>query len=179
MIRFTMAVPWFLPGVVLSIAIALLACRPIGTRLKESPFVAWALLVGFGVVVSATLTPLQGDLDFEGVVIGTCDLSRISPAPIERLLRINDASLNVALVIPLGIAIGLVQGWRLRAVLIVASIVLPFAIETVQLVTPALDRGCQSSDVVDNLTGLFVGLVVGTGLRLVGTGIRDGTAKGG
>ena len=61
-------------------------------------------------------------------MIGTCDMSRLGPAPIEQLMRINDANLNVALGIPLGIAIGLVHGWRLRAILIVAAIALPFVV---------------------------------------------------
>ena len=98
--------PWFVPGVVLSMAIALFACRPIGKLLAIRRLVAWAILVAFGVIVSATLTPLRGALNFGAVGTGTCDLSRIGPAPIGQLLRLDDTSLNVALFIPLGIAIG-------------------------------------------------------------------------
>jgi len=47
----------------------------------------------------------------------------------------------------------------------------------IQLLIPILDRGCQSADVVDNITGLLIGLVIGTGLRVlegeVG-GLRNG-----
>jgi len=161
--------PWFVPGVVLSMAIALFACRPIGKLLAIRRLVAWAILVAFGVIVSATLTPLRGALNFGAVGTGTCDLSRIGPAPIGQLLRLDDTSLNVALFIPLGIAIGLVKTLRPRAALIVASAALPFGIETIQLLAPILDRGCQSADVVDNLTGLLVGLGVGTGLRFLGS----------
>ena len=161
--------PWFVPGVVLSMAIALFACRPIGKLLAIRRLVAWAILVAFGVIVSATLTPLRGALNFGAVGTGTCDLSRIGPAPIGQLLRLDDTSLNVALFIPLGIAIGLVKTLRPRAALIVASAALPFGIETIQLLAPILDRGCQSADVVDNLTGLLVGLGVGTWLRFLGS----------
>jgi glycopeptide antibiotics resistance protein len=135
--------------------------------------VAWAILVGFGVIVSATLTPLRGALNFEAVGTGTCDLSRIGLAPVAQLMRLNETSLNVALFIPLGIAIGLVQASGPRAALILASTALPFGIETIQLLAPILDRGCQSADIVDNLTGLLVGLVIGTGLRFLGSRIRE------
>ncbi len=40
----------------------------------------------------------------------------------------------------------------------IAAIALPFAIETIQLLLPVLDRACESADVVDNLTGLVIGL---------------------
>ena len=116
--------------------------------------------VGFGMIVSATLTPLRGQLNF-AVVGGTCDLSRIGLAPLNELLHIDDTSLNILLFIPLGIAIGLVEGPRRKAVLIVVAIAVPFVIETTQLLVPALERGCQSADVFDNLTGLAVGLGLG------------------
>jgi hypothetical protein len=166
--------PWFVPGLALSMTIALFASRPVGKALGVPRPLAWAILVAFGVIVSATLTPLRGAIDFEAVGTGTCDLSRIGLAPIAELLRLDDTSLNVALFIPLGIAIGLVRPTGSRAALILASIALPFAIETIQLLAPILDRGCQSADVVDNLTGLFVGLLIGTSLRFLGGGIRDG-----
>ena len=177
MIRLTLSVvPWVLPGIAVSVALALILCRPVGRRLRIGAPLTWAILVAFGLVVSATLLPLRAAIDFEAVGSGTCDLSRIGLAPIPELLRFDDTSLNVALFIPLGVAIGLVQALRPRAALCIAAIALPFAIETVQLVAPILDRGCQSADVVDNLNGLAVGLVIGTGLRLVAGWI--GTADG-
>jgi hypothetical protein len=164
--------PWFVPGVGVSMAIAVLACGPLGKLLGVPRPVSWAILVGFGMIVSATLTPLHGALDFDAVGIGTCDLSRVGPAPIADLLQVDDASLNVALFIPLGLAIGWVRASRPRAALILASIALPFGIETIQALAPILDRGCQSADIVDNLTGLVIGLGIGTGLRFLGRGIR-------
>jgi hypothetical protein len=157
--------PWLVPGIALSMAIALFACRPVGKLLATPQPVVWAILVAFGAIVSATLTPLRGALDVGAVATATCDLSRIGPAPVAELLRVGDTSLNVALFIPLGIAIGLVPASRPRAALILASTALPFGIETIQLLAPILDRGCQSADVVDNLIGLAIGLAVGTGLR--------------
>ncbi len=160
--------PWFVPGVALSMTIALFACGQMGKLLGVRRPVAWATLVGFGVIVSATLTPLRDGLDIGAGGTATCDLSRIGFAPIAQLMRLDDTSLNVALFIPLGIAIGFVQAWRPRAALILVSIALPFGIETIQLLAPILGRGCQSADIVDNLTGLLVGLAVGTGLRFLG-----------
>ncbi len=170
--------PWFVPGLALSMTIALFASRPVGKLLGVRRRLAWLILVGFGVIVSATLTPLRGAIALEAIGTGTCDLSRIGLARIADLVRLNDTSLNVALFIPLGIAIGLVRPTRSRAALILASIALPFGIETIQLVAPILDRGCQSADIVDNLTGLLVGLVIGTLLRFLGSGIRGGGAVG-
>ncbi len=63
--------------------------------------------------------------------------------------------------IPLGFAIALVPRSCRKAVVLAAAVALPFVIETTQLVVVALDRACQSADVVDNLTGLLVGLVAG------------------
>ena len=121
-------------------------------------------------IVAATLTPLHGDLNFAAVG-GTCDFSRMGLAPIRDLLRMGDTSLNVFLFMPLGIAIGLIGRSRPKAVVLAGAIALPFVIETTQLLVPALDRGCQSADVFDNLTGLAVGLIVGTLLRLLAASI--------
>ena len=175
----TLAVlPWFVPGVALSMTIAVFAVRPIGELLGVRRLLVWAILVALGVIVSATLTPLGGALDFDAVRFHGCDLSRIGPAPIADLLRLSDTSLNVALFIPLGVAIGLVQASRPRAALILCAVVLPFGIEAIQFLAPILDRGCQSADVVDNLTGLVLGLVIGTGLRVLGNEIEHARDPG-
>ena len=79
------------------------------------------------------------------------------PQP-ERLLGINDTSLNVLLFIPLGVALAGIPSSRSKAILICAAIAAPFVIETIQAWTPILARGCESADVVDNLFGLVLGL---------------------
>lgn len=158
--------PWFIPGAALSIVIALLACRPVGRWLGVGTGLAGAILLGLGVIVAATLTPLRGAFDFDAVR-STCDLARIGPAPIREVLRVGDTSLNIALFIPLGCAIGLAGAAKSRPALIVAAIALPFAIEAIQLIAPILDRGCQSADIFDNLTGLAIGLGIGTTVRVL------------
>jgi NhaP-type Na+/H+ or K+/H+ antiporter len=51
------------------------------------------------------------------------------------------------------------------AVLVGVAVILPFAIEMIQLLATGLGRACQTSDVADNLTGLAIGLVVGVVAR--------------
>ena len=75
------------------------------------------------------------------------------------------------LFIPLGVAIGLVPGSRRKAVLTGLAVLLPIAIESAQLLLPILGRGCQSGDVFDNLTGLLLGWLIGTGARLSYAGV--------
>jgi hypothetical protein len=57
-----------------------------------------------------------------------------------------------------GVAIGLFPRSRRTAAVVIAAIALPFAIETIQLLLPVLDRACESADVVDNLSGLGIGI---------------------
>jgi glycopeptide antibiotics resistance protein len=155
--------PWFLPGFAISIVLGAILARPVARVFRVHPLLGFALIVSFGIIISATLTPLHGDLNFAAVG-GTCDLSRIGLAPIREVLRIGDTSLNIAMFMPFGLAIGLLARSRPKALLLAAAIALPFVIETTQLLVPALERGCQSADVVDNLTGLVVGLLIGSGI---------------
>ena len=157
--------PWFLPGVVIWVAVALVAGGRVGRALGVRRAVAFALIASLGIILSATLTPLRGALAFGTVGSGSCDLSRVGFAPLRDLLRPNEASLNVLMFVPLGVSIGLLPRSRLKVAIVVAAIVLPFAIETTQLLVLWLDRACQSADVVDNLTGLAIGLGGGVAVR--------------
>jgi len=73
----------------------------------------------------------------------------------------NDSLLNVVFFVPLGVVIGLAPRTTRKVALILAAGLLPFVIESTQLLVPALARSCESADVFDNLTGLAVGLVTG------------------
>jgi hypothetical protein len=161
--------PWLLPGLLASMAVGLAVSGWIGRRIGTGRVIAWGLFVGFGLVFAATLTPLRDGLDI-GATMGTCDFSRVGLASIDELLHVGDTSLNVLLFMPLGFALGLVPGSRRRNVLLALAILSPFAIETWQLLLPALGRGCQSADVFDNLSGLVIGLVIGAGARILGSG---------
>ena len=120
------------------------------------------LLVTVGVILAVTLSPqdLQGTHDFR--IAGSCDLSRMWPPSLSELQLETDAAANVLIFVPVGVAIGLARARPGKVGVLLAAIALPFAIEAVQFAVTPLVRACQSADVVDNLTGLLVGLVAGT-----------------
>jgi glycopeptide antibiotics resistance protein len=175
------ALPWFIPGTLAFVVIGALVCRPIARRLGTHPFVAWLLVVSVAAVVFATLAPLQGIFEASATGSGRCDLSNLSLISFRELRRHDDRMLNVVLFVPLGIAIGLLPRSRAKTLLIAASIASPFVIETTQLLVPALNRGCQGIDVIDNLTGLLAGLAFGAlgGVLLRRAVTADATARAG
>lgn len=157
----------FLPGVVVTLVISTLAAIPVGRRLRMGAGLGWLLLFSVGTVLAATVTPSREALLFGTQGTGSCDLSRFGIAPLHDLRHLDETSLNVLLFVPLGLAVGLVPRSRARALLIVGAVMLPVGIELLQLVVTALDRQCQSADVVDNLTGLLPGLALGLLARWV------------
>ena len=68
----------------------------------------------------------------------------------------------MVVLIPLGFAIAFVPRSRRKLAVLLGAIALPFAVEAIQYIATPLGRECQSSDVIDNLTGLFLGLAAGT-----------------
>ena len=158
-------VPWFLPGLALSVALAYAVSLRVRRRFGGSRTVAWLFLASAGMILSATLTPLRDVLESGAVGAGGCDLSRVGLPPGGLLLEVNDVTLNVLLFIPLGIAIGLVPTWRSRVILLGVGVIAPFAIEAVQSFAPILGRGCESADVFDNLSGLAIGVLCGVVAR--------------
>ena len=157
--------PWFLPGAAVSLAVALLVGGRVSRALSAHRAVASFLVLALGLILSATLTPVNGHLELDAVAAGSCDLSRIGPPPLGLFRSLNDASLNVLLFAPLGFAIAFLPRSRRTAAVLLAAIALPFAIETTQLLVTALARGCESADVVDNLLGLVAGLGAGLAAR--------------
>ena len=99
------------------------------------------------------------------VADGVCDLTRVGLASVQQLTSVNNASLNVLLFIPLGLAVGLLPRNRAAGVATLAAVSLTFVVESIQLLVPVLGRGCQTADMVDNLLGLAIGAVIGTLLR--------------
>ncbi len=160
--------PWFLPAVMLSAIVSVVIGRSLARLLRLPQSVAWGVVFAFGLILSATLTPL-GDLAEVGRS-GSCDVSRVGLPPLDQLRRVNDVSLNVLLFTPLGFAIGLIPRSRTKAGLFVAAIALPACIEAVQLLAPLLGRGCQTADVFDNLGGLILGFGAGTLAMRAGSG---------
>jgi glycopeptide antibiotics resistance protein len=157
--RYFTEVRWFLPGLVVSFGAATTFAPWVGRRMAVPNLSAWLLLITLGIVISATLTPLP-----VSAAGGTCDFSRLTLAPLSALGQFNETSLNVLLFVPLGAAIGLLPaGTRIRLAVVAAA--LPVAIEFTQWLMPPIGRGCQSADVIDNVTGLVIGLLVGMTIR--------------
>ena len=161
--------PGFTPGLAVSLGVAIFASRPLARALGSGRVLAGALVISLGVVLSATLTPSpfgpQRDVARTNVPESyrpTCDLSRIGPAPIGDYLTLDDTSLNVLLLVPLGVTVGLLPASRRKTAILLLAVALPFVVEATQLVVVPLDRACQSADVFDNLLGLVLGLAAGT-----------------
>jgi glycopeptide antibiotics resistance protein len=150
--------PWLLPGVAIALIVSVAVSGAIGRALGVRRPVAWLMVLSLGVILAATMTPQWEALAFGAQGASSCDFSRIGLAPLRDLLRFDDTSLNVLMFIPLGATIALIPSCRRKAVIVAAAFALPFAIEITQMVLPVLDRGCESADVVDNLTGLVIGL---------------------
>jgi glycopeptide antibiotics resistance protein len=161
-------VPWFWPGVVMAIIVGIALSAPAAGWLGIRRPVAWSLLVAVGIVLAATLTPLRAAFESGASSTMTCDFSRLGPAPFEDLTTVGDISLNVLLFVPLGAVIGLLPRSRRKLLVAAGAIALPFVIETAQLLAVGLGRGCQSADVIDNLSGLLVGLALGTVMGRLG-----------
>lgn len=153
--------PWFSPCVAISVVVAFIARGVVGRALGVRPVVAWVMVICLGIILAATLTPQWEALESGARGPAYCDFTRIGFASLDELLSSNDSSGNILMFIPLGAMIALVPRSRRKAALVIAAIALPFAIETIQLLVPALDRFCESADVVDNLTGLAIGLAGG------------------
>jgi hypothetical protein len=74
-------VPWFWPGVLVSLVVGVLLAVPLGHAFRVRPLLAALLLVSFGSILAATLTPLRDALEFGAVGTGVCDFSRVGPPP--------------------------------------------------------------------------------------------------
>lgn len=153
-------------GVVVTVLLAWGLSGPLARALRTRRGPAALLLFGFGLVASATLVPTANAL--EGIASdGLCDFSRMGIASMRELTTVNTSSLNVLLFMPLGVAVALLPWSRAAGVAALAAFLLTFVVETIQLLLPVLGRGCQTADMVDNLLGLTIGLVIGWSVRLV------------
>jgi glycopeptide antibiotics resistance protein len=162
------AYAWFIPGIAISALLATLAGGALGRSIRAHRIVASLLIFSVGTVLSATVTPSREALVGAPGVLSVCDFSRIGPAAWWAYAQIDDASLNVLLFVPLGVSIGLLPRSWVRAGLIVGAVLLPFGVETLQLIVTPLGRACQTADVSDNLMGLAIGLGLGFGAAWIG-----------
>lgn len=165
--------PWFLPGTIVALVVGIGLSNRAARWLGVTRPVAVVMLVTTLVILAATLAPPGRPHAFQVVAPGSCDFSRFGPPPLDQLLAPSDVTGNVLGFIPLGFAIGMVPRSRRKAFVLAAAVAMPFLIEAVQLVATPIGRVCQSGDVVDNLTGLAIGLVAAAAyLRLRRGGSR-------
>jgi hypothetical protein len=158
---FMYTVPLFLPALALAIVLAIVLARPLARRLDSTPLIAATLVAGLGLIVAATLTPLVDALEDGIVSSGACDTSRLGFAPIGSYLRISSVSLNVLLFVPFGLAAGLLPRSRRTTAILAAGLTLPLVVEVTQMLVPALGRGCEVGDIVDNTMGYLIGVLLG------------------
>jgi hypothetical protein len=154
--------------------------RRFGSRVWPVALLAWSLAL----VVLVTLTPTTSD---PGVVsadlrLPYCSWDLGGPAPDGFwVFDGGQRALNTALFVPAGFSWALVvaraRRWLLATVAgAVGLAAVSAVVERVQLELARLDRACDVTDVVDNVTGaglgLLVGLVVGRGIVLARRGRR-------
>jgi hypothetical protein len=148
------------PGTLASLLLAGVLVGRVVRLLTVRPFVAWLLIASLGGIASFTLSPHFERLDPAPTVF--CDMRFTGFTALSQLLTTNDRGLNVDLFIPLGLAIALFPNSRLKTFALALAFILPVAIETSQAVITALNRACQLQDVVDNLSGLTIGVLIGS-----------------
>ena len=164
--------PWLIPVSLLALVVSVVASGAVGRWLRIHRGLAALLVFSAGVVLAGTLSPLATPDVIPPGTPRTCDLTRTWLATSADLANGNDVVVNILMLMPLGFAIGAVPFSSRKVALIAAGIALPFAIELLQLVVVVLGRGCQAADVVDNLTGLFIGLVAGWPISFLGAPAR-------
>jgi hypothetical protein len=163
--------PLLLPAFAASVAVAAILRGWVAARLGTGSGTAFALLVTVGGIAAVTLTPALGNLPADR----PCELTRLTPIPIDQIASVTNRGLNVLLFVPLGVIVGSLPRSGPKAAVLAFAFAFPFAIELAQYAVNGLGRACQGIDVLDNLTGLGVGLV-GAALDVLFTrGHRQGT----
>ncbi|WP_412736580.1 VanZ family protein [Krasilnikovia sp. MM14-A1259] len=117
--------------------------------------IAFLLVLSIGGIVSLTLLPNPAN-DLVGIhPQWQCVADRWTPG------FTGEAGQNVLLFVPLGFTAA--QLPSRKAIAVVAA---PFLVEGIQFALPWLLRSCDSEDLVNNLTGLAVGFIVGLAIKL-------------
>ncbi|MFD9124890.1 VanZ family protein [Kitasatospora sp. NPDC059571] len=156
------ASPLFWPGAILSAVLAVVGSGPVGRLLRAHRVVGFLVVLALGGIVTLTLLPDTKLSLADNARYGAqeCVLDGAGPHPLSELLTATQSSLNVALFVPLGLAVGLAGTWGRRAAAAAVALCVPLAVESVQYALPVLGRACDAQDVWDNLFGLFLGLLL-------------------
>lgn len=160
------ALPWTGPAVVGGALLALVSFFLFARRRSHADRLGFALVVWCLVVAAVvTLSPVKND--YFGVRMAGCDWSIWRPLAREYWFSSGSRPPNVWLLFPAGIGVMLLDGFWRKFFTIAFLFALPPGVETIQDYYPELKRSCSSQDVVDNWTGLVIGLLVGAVLALV------------
>ena len=171
-------VEWMLAGA----AVALLVCAGLAWLLtrggldRRSAIVFAGFFWTLAVIALVTLLPAGGP---PGVVpaegrLDQCSWDIGGPAPEGFwIFQGGQRALNTALFVPSGalLVVGVAR-WGWWGVVLAAWGVLFLALfsaglELTQLALARLDRACDVTDIIDNVTGAVIGVVVGAGLALL------------
>jgi glycopeptide antibiotics resistance protein len=152
--EFLAGIPLFWPVLVATVGVATLLSRQVARSFGISRLHAFVLLGSVGGIVALTLTP-AGDVGGHA-----CRIPSSWPISFDDFVAPTDRGLNVVLFIPLGIALGLMPRSPAKAEAVFLAALSPLLIELTQSIV-GLGRTCEATDVVDNLTGLAVGFLVG------------------
>ena len=154
--------PWAAVGLFAVAAAAVLLAYPVGKLLKTNPIIVGLLMAAVGAALIFTLTPHYGPVSNPG----GCYLRLSQPARADLTLP-TDFSLNILLFVPAGFLIMLLRPWWAVACGLVVAVMIPPAIEWIQMEKVDLGRTCSALDVATNEIGLFIGVAVGLAIRIV------------
>jgi glycopeptide antibiotics resistance protein len=131
----------------------------------------WSLVV----IALVTLVPTSSDTGWimEGEAQTQCSFDYGGPAPEGFwIFSGTQRMLNTALFVPSGALLVLAvarwpRAWRLAVAGLLALAAYSVGIEAAQLALARIDRACDVTDVVDNVTGAGIGFLVGLVLAAV------------
>jgi hypothetical protein len=151
--------PLVYPVLLVVAVISALAAPWTARRTGLSRLPAGLLLFSFGAVLAITLTPGIGGDPSAPI---TCQGLVPAPSLSELWSLTNENGQNVLLFVPLGLFIGLIPRRNALVGAAIGAASTPFVIEGIQALLPGFARSCQAWDVVENLLGLGLGLVIGS-----------------
>ena len=157
-----------------------LVCLVITLALQRRTGVVWAwslggLLWSLAVIALVTLLPADGatEVVYADERMGSCSFDLGGPAP-EGFWIFSGGQrlLNVLVFVPSGALLVVVaarwrSGWVTVPIGLLALAAYSVAIEWTQLELARIDRACDVTDVVDNVTGAALGVAAGLVLVLV------------
>lgn len=155
------ATPWAPYWLAVTLAVAIVAARPLARRGRTSVVGAGLWVALMGVLVTLTMTPGLLPLGHH-----QCGLIAGWPSWGE-LFSLHERALNVWMYVPAAFLAVLPRQRRTWVTALAATAALPVVAELAQWAFPVLGRQCQLSDVTENLTGVAIGAATGLAVHLL------------